>query len=143
MGQRLEVGNQVTITFTTALYLQGWLFDLGGFPLPFWISGGFSLSLSLASLCLLHDPRQSPYSNLDTGHHDVTWAQVLSSPGVAISVFSMVCAGTAWQWYSPSLDPYMQTTFELSASQTGLVFMAFGITYTIFTPLFGYLTDKG
>ena len=110
--------------------------------MPFWISGGFSLSLSLASLLLLHDPRESPYSNLEHDH-DVTWAQVLTSPGEAISVLSMVCAGTAWQWYSPSLDPYMQTTFQLSASQTGLVFMAFGITYTIFTPLFGYLTDKG
>ena len=55
----------------------------------------------------------------------------------------MICAGTAWQWYAPSLDPWMEKTFELSASQTGLVFTAFGITYTVFTPVFGYLSDRG
>ena len=37
----------------------------------------------------------------------------------------------------------METTFGLTASQTGLVFLAFGLAYTIFTFLFGYLTDKG
>ena len=55
----------------------------------------------------------------------------------------MVCAGTGWQWYSPSLDPWLMETFGLTASQTGLVFMAFGLTYTLFTSVFGYLTDRG
>ena len=34
-------------------------------------------------------------------------------------------------------------TFGLTASQTGLVFMAFGMMYTVFTVVFGYLTDRG
>ena len=55
----------------------------------------------------------------------------------------MVCAGTAWQWYSPSLEPWAQDTFGLTSAQTGLVFMAFGMTYTVFTSLFGLLTDRG
>ena len=55
----------------------------------------------------------------------------------------MICAGTGWQWYSPSLDPWMADTFSLSASQTGLVLLAFGLTYTVFTPIIGYLTDNG
>ena len=55
----------------------------------------------------------------------------------------MVCAGTAWQWYSPSLEPWAQDTFGLTSAQTGLVFMAFGLTYTVFTSLFGLLTDRG
>ena len=50
---------------------------------------------------------------------------------------------SGWQWYSPSLDPWMESTFGLTASQTGLVFLAFGLAYTIFSFIFGYLTDKG
>ena len=121
--------------------IGGWLFDLGGFPLPFWIFGGFSLFLSLSSFLLLTDSTDV-HDEVEQGK-DVTWSQVLSSPGVLVSLVSMVCAGTGWQWYAPSLDPYMEQTFGLSASQTGLVFMSFGITYTVFTPLFGYLTDQG
>ena len=55
----------------------------------------------------------------------------------------MVCAGTAWQWYSPSLEPWAQDTFGLTSAQTGLVFMAFGLAYTLATPVFGLLTDRG
>ena len=55
----------------------------------------------------------------------------------------LVCAGTGWQWYAPSLGPWLEDTFGLSAAQTGLVFMAFGLAYTLATPVFGLLTDRG
>ena len=77
-------------------------------------------------------------------HHQIVGATLsLIIPGVPISIFAMVCAGTGWQWYSPSLDPWLMETFGLTASQTGLVFMAFGMMYTVFTVVFGYLTDRG
>ena len=62
---------------------------------------------------------------------------------MAISVLVLVCAGTGWQWYAPSLGPWLEDTFSLSAAQTGLVFMAFGLAYTLATPVFGLLTDRG
>ena len=37
----------------------------------------------------------------------------------------------------------MNLAYESSASEIGLVFMTFGVTYTAFTPVFGFLTDKG
>ena len=33
--------------------IGGFLFDIGGFALPFWASGGFSLLLAVASIFLL------------------------------------------------------------------------------------------
>ena len=68
---------------------------------------------------------------------------MLRSPGLPFSLFSLSCASVAWQWYSPSLEPHLLNTYNLAASDTGLVFTAFGITYSIFSPVAGYLTDQG
>ena len=43
----------------------------------------------------------------------------------------------------PSIFGTFPEKCSLSSSQTGLVFMTYGLTYTVFTPLFGFLTDKG
>ena len=37
----------------------------------------------------------------------------------------------------------MSKTFSSSASEVGLVYPTLGLTYTIFTPVFGSLTDRG
>ena len=121
--------------------IGGFLFDIGGFPLPFWASGGFSLLLAVASVFFLDDFEENQ-DEVDSAR-DVTWREIVTSPGVPVSTLSIIVAGLAWQWYSPSLEPHLLQTYGLSASNTGLVFTAFGITYSIFSPVAGYLTDKG
>ena len=121
--------------------IGGFLFDVGGFALPFWVSGGFSLLLALASIIWLKDYEES--EDETDSVRDVRWLEVVTAPGVPVSSLNIICAGLAWQWYSPSLEPHLLNTFNLPPSTTGLVFTAFGITYSIFSPVAGYLTDKG
>ena len=71
------------------------------------------------------------------------WLGVLKTPGVPISLFTVLFAGIAWSWYSASLEPFMCKTFSSSPSDVGLAYMTFGVTYTVFTPIFGYLIDRG
>ena len=42
-----------------------------------------------------------------------------------------------------SLQPFLADTYNFSSSTTGLVFMVFGLTYTVGTPLFGWISDRG
>jgi len=121
--------------------LGGALYDLGGFPLPFWVSGGIAIVVTILTMVSLKDD-SSAYDELDN-NISVSWLEILKSPGVIVSVFALMFSGSAWAWYSASLEPFLEENFGLSSSQTGLVFMTFGLSYTIFTPLCGYLTDKG
>ena len=123
--------------------IGGFLFDIGGFALPFWASGGFSLLLAAASIFLLKDYEESEDETDGGRARDVSWREVLTAPGVPMASLNIICAGLAWQWYSPSLEPHLMETFNLAASDTGLVFTAFGITYSIFSPVAGYLADRG
>ena len=121
--------------------LGGILYDLGGFPLPFWISGGLAIVTSILSLLLLKDD-STQYDNLEDTKK-VSWWEILKAPGVLISVFALAFSGSAWAWYSASLEPWLKEEFGLSSSSTGLVLMTFGLVYTIFTPLCGFLADRG
>ena len=121
--------------------IGGLLYDLGGFALPFGASGGFSLILALICVFCLTDVTDLLEEETEADR-DVSWRDVLLSPGLSVSVFSLISASVAWQWYSPSLEPFLLETFSLSASDTGLVFTAFGVTYTVVSPLAGLLTDQ-
>ena len=57
--------------------LGGALFELGGFPVPFWVCGGATLALALAT-CLLLDQGAEQEQQ---GGGDVEWAEILRSPG--------------------------------------------------------------
>ena len=119
----------------------GVLFDYGGFLLPFAVTGVMMISVSVLSVFFLEDCRSEEEED---GHQiSVTWWEILSAPGVGVSVLALMMAGVGWAWYSASLEPFLKHKYNLSASQTGLVFMAFGLSYTVFTPLIGYMTDKG
>ena len=42
-----------------------------------------------------------------------------------------------------SLQPFLAKTYGFTPATTGLFFMLFGATYTAFTPVFGWLMDRG
>ena len=121
--------------------MGGLLYDMKGFPMPFWVSGGLMMVVSLISCVLLKDVPSSEEETVI--NRKVSWCEVIQNPGVLISVFALIFAGTGWSWYSASLGPFMFDTFNLSPSETGLAFMIFGLSYTIFTPAFGFLIDRG
>ena len=115
---------------------------MGGFSLPFWVLGADQLAIMILTSVFLTD-NQPIYTMVESGETEVTWRLVLFAPGVLLSCFTLCLAGTSWTWYSASLQPFLVNTFGFSASSTGLIFMTFGLSYTIFTPLFGWLTDYG
>ena len=120
----------------------GLLYGLGGFGLPFWVCGGVQLALLLPCTVFLKDLTTANRS-LDEQEEEVTWLRVLRAPGVAITCVALLMAGTSWSWYSASLQPFLEKTYDYTPTTTGLVFMTFGLTYTLFTPVFGWLSDYG
>lgn len=125
--------------------IGGILYDVGGFQSPFYFMGGFSLVLLLLCTVLLRsEARLSTLEQeLEDQLRDVQWRDVLNSTEVAMGMFGTTVSAMGWQWYSASIEVYFEQTFYLVSSETGLYLMMFGLSYTIATPIFGYLTDRG
>ncbi|XP_023343269.1 MFS-type transporter SLC18B1 isoform X2 [Eurytemora carolleeae] len=121
--------------------IGGFLYQIGGFSLPFWIAGGVLFLINMSAIICLED-KSDMYTRLEE-EEGITWKQVLCAPGVGVSLFGLAFAGSAWSWYSATLEPFLDSAYGLDPAQTGLVFTAFGATYTLFTPMFGFLADKG
>ena len=119
----------------------GGLYDIGGFSLPFWVSGSTIVFMALMTLLFFKDSKD--FETNSDEDKTVKWLSILKLPGVIISFLSVLFAGIAWNWFSASLEPFMKETFSSSASEVGLVFLTLGLTYTVFTPVFGFLTDRG
>ena len=124
--------------------IGGLLYDAGGFSLPFWAHGSAQILVAILSALLIKEDGNAGYDSLDSGATvEVTWLRILAAPDVLLSSVTMSVAGLAWVWYAASLEPFLADTYGFSASSTGLVFMTVGITYTIFTPIFGAFMDRG
>ena len=56
---------------------------------------------------------------------------------------SLMMAGTAWSWYSTTLETQLLIKHGMTSAQTGLVFLSSALTYTITSPLVGKMYDLG
>ena len=64
--------------------IGGFLFDSGGFALPFWVFGATALVLSVFCQIFLKDVHEA-YDGVD-GNRDVTWKEILKAPGMTQSI---------------------------------------------------------
>jgi hypothetical protein len=60
-------------------------------------------------------------------------------PCVACSCLILCIAQSSVAWYLPSLQPFLESKFELTTVATGLMFTVEGATYAAFSPLWGWL----
>lgn len=115
--------------------LGGWLFQLGGYTLPFLTLGFFLLLgallnfvVSCAQVNIVQDPceRQAGY------------LKILLSPGVLLDSLCVVTSLTFIGFNAATLEPHLRQ-FGLSVMSVGSVFIITGTIYALTTPLWGKL----
>jgi len=143
----------------------GFLFDLGGFDLPFTVCGGTLIAFSFVSCLVLRKEKAaedviddsvagSDDSEDDEGDEDGTgnatstsgnakFTALLRDPTIGTCVAIIVLSEMSVAWFLPSFEPFLNQNFALNSSMTGLIFSLEGITYALFSPIFGMLLDKG
>jgi predicted MFS family arabinose efflux permease len=84
--------------------LGGILFDLGGFYTPFWTNATCLLVVGVGGLSLLRDQA----CELAEAEEPVSWWAVVRCPRVLVGFFALLASGTSGQWFSASLEPYLE-----------------------------------
>ena len=128
--------------------LGSWLFDMGGYSLPFWVVGLLQVILALVFLL------SAPELNCSDGYSEMNQKQFLSSqslsatdfilhPGVlCISVASLMMS-SALGYMNVAFGPHLKRQFTINGEDAGSYFLPFFVLRAAITPLYGYLIDKG
>jgi len=117
--------------------IGGFLYDWGGYGLPFYSLGVVMLITIPINFFLL------PNSTLDDAEsesRDSMWKLFKLKPIIIVTLVVVVASNT-WSFLDPTLEPHLRE-FELSAKQISLFFLLSSVFYGLSSPCWGYLADK-
>ena len=120
--------------------IGGWLSDVGGFGFPFWSFAVAGFTIWIMSLLFL---KSNAYENEENCVSEIGWREVLRSPGIGLYVVGTALGGSCWEWVTAPLEPYLSEQFGLGSRDTGLIMTANSISYTLMTPVIGFIIDLG
>lgn len=115
--------------------LGGWLYELGGYVLPFSVLGSFlvlgamlNFAVSWGKIQSVHDPEE----------RQAGYLKILLSPGIILDSLCVVTSLTFIGYNAATLEPHLRQ-FDLSVMTIGSIFVITGTIYAITTPLWGKL----
>jgi len=115
--------------------LGGFLFQVGGYMLPFSVLGGLLILSSFLTYFLLP---QCFYPDIP---HGDGLLRVLRIPSILLASSSVFAASIAIGFLSATLEPHLRP-FNLTPVVMGLMFVIEGGVYAVTAPFWGYLCDR-
>jgi len=134
-------------------FIGGILFECGGFPLPFIVSGGLLVFCALAAAIVL-DPSEELRQTSEEGEEEEELdrniegdrkekeGSLFCSFPVVLGLLITILTGAASQWYQPTLEPYVRKEFNMTSFQASMLFIIDGAVYAVASPLIGFLLDR-
>lgn len=121
--------------------LGGFLYEVGGFKLPFIVLGSCVLLVLFFVMFIL--PGSHAYRN-EESNETGSLKKVLLIPGVLMIGINAVIGGMVLSFLDPTLTNHLEdiTNNGLSSEKIGLVFLIPSVLYTISAPLLGMVVDK-
>jgi len=115
--------------------LGGFLFQVGGYLVPFAVLGFFLIAASLLTHFLL------PVCYYPDVSSDAGLLRVIRIPSVLLAAFSVFAASIAIGFLSATLEPHLRQ-FNLTPVVMGLMFVIEGGVYAVTAPFWGFLCDR-
>ncbi|XP_066918678.1 MFS-type transporter SLC18B1-like [Clytia hemisphaerica] len=122
--------------------IGGVLYKFGGFKLPLMSIGVLICSAAFLTFFVL--PEEATFRVHRHDDQTVSFLKVITIPGIFIMGTVSLTAGMVISFLDPTLTNYVEvlTDNSVSSALVGLIFLCIPVTYTVFTPILGYLIDK-
>ncbi|XP_070533946.1 MFS-type transporter SLC18B1-like [Ptychodera flava] len=116
--------------------IGGYLYEAGGFALPFVILGAFTLVVFACNVFILPHPADS--SKPESG----SMLQLLSMPAVWVTCGSVVATSMGISFIDPTLAIHLKEEFDFDPGAVGLMYVSIAAAYSLSAFFWGYMTDK-
>jgi len=115
--------------------LGGFLYQVGGYLVPFSVLGFLLISASLMTYFLL------PGCSYPDIPQEGGLLRVLRIPSILLASFSVFCASIAIGFLSATLEPHLRP-FNLTPVMMGVMFVIEGGVYAFTAPFWGFVCDR-
>ena len=141
------------IGLTTGPTIGGILYDYKGFCYPFVLVGGMRIFPSIILSFIIeklnrniqneeHEPFSEGNETNNTSS-DTSYYKLITSPVIAILFIMLALSEMSNAWVQPTLEPFLNENFNMTSTMSGIIFGFEGLTYAVFSPVFGILLDSG
>lgn len=116
--------------------LGGWLFELGGYQLPFFVAAGIALLAAIVSSVFLRNVSETRAESFTSPFKILRHKQVLIIAGVAIvgaSVFASI---------EPTLPIHLSEDLNVSPGVIGSMFVVITLVYGVTAPMIGAFSTR-
>ncbi|KAJ1346033.1 hypothetical protein KIN20_000698 [Parelaphostrongylus tenuis] len=121
--------------YTAGPLIGGFLYEFGGFQVPFLVLGAILLLATALGWWLIENFRDDKMGS------SKGMVAMLHIPVVWIMVYAVVVCAISLSFLDPTLSAHLQS-FNLSPTMIGLMFLLCGGIYTLTAPLWGFLIDR-
>ncbi|XP_070533953.1 MFS-type transporter SLC18B1-like isoform X2 [Ptychodera flava] len=113
----------------------GYLYQVGGYSLPFLVLGSCTVLVVLVNYFVL--PQQGESDRPESG----SILRLLKTPSIVVTSFCVLAGAMGVSFLDPTLANHLQQ-FHLDTTAVGLMFLIISASYTIASFFWGYMTDK-
>ncbi|KAL3104197.1 hypothetical protein niasHS_002224 [Heterodera schachtii] len=121
--------------YTAGPVIGGVLYEYGGFQLPFFVLGSVLIMATLLSYYLIEEIEDEPTEDA------VGMLNMLRIPVIWLMVFAVVICAISLSFFDPTLSGHL-SSFNLSTTMVGLIFLLCGGFYCLTAPLWGLILDR-
>lgn len=118
--------------------LGGFLFEVGGYPLPFFTMGGFLFLVFIVAFFIFPDPHSVPEGS--DRQSSLPIIPLLKIPQFDLTLMMLFMGALSVTFIEPSIQLHLQP-LNLTPVELGFIFFIPSLLYVIITPLMGYLCD--
>lgn len=115
----------------------GFLYSIGGFTLPFFVTGGVTLVIGI--VVSLFVPKVE--GTRDKHDSQTSMIKSLKVPAILLNSVSTCAASSSIGYYTAVLEPHLRV-FNISTVAVGFMFIINGGIYAAVAPLVGRICDK-
>jgi MFS family permease len=123
--------------YTLGPVIGGILYEYGGFQLPFFVLGALLILATVVSFFLIEE-----FDEEDEDQNDgMGMREMLKIPVIWIMIFAVIICAISLSFFDPTLADHL-SSFNMSTTLVGLMFLLCGGIYTATAPIWGLLIDK-
>ncbi|KAJ7341945.1 hypothetical protein JRQ81_008003, partial [Phrynocephalus forsythii] len=114
--------------------IGGFLYQSFGYEVPFLVLGCVVLFLVPLNMYLLPKYDSTPSKD--------SFLKLISLPKVVLLCLTIISLSGCLGFLDPTMSLFILEKFKLSAGYVGLVFLGLALSYSLSSPLLGFLSDK-